>query len=55
MSNLLVGVLSACLCGAAFGADIPVVKYNPKARDFSSWNGGWVHAVDDFGELKLGL
>lgn len=24
-------------------------------RDFSSWNGGWVHAVDDFGELKLGL
>lgn len=26
-----------------------------RPRDFSSWNGGWVHAVDDFGELKLGL
>ena len=25
------------------------------AREFSSWNGGFVHSVDDFGELKLGM
>ena len=24
-------------------------------RDFSSWGGGWVHAVDDFGKITLGL
>lgn len=24
-------------------------------REFSSWNGGWVHAMADFGDLNLGL